>query len=43
MPPKYTDELRIDAVKQVIENGYGVLETADWNTSNIIKLMDKKI
>ena len=28
MPPKYTDEFRIDAVKQVVENGYGVLETA---------------
>ncbi len=29
MPPKYTDEFRINAVKQVVENGYGVLETAD--------------
>ncbi len=29
MPPKYTEQFRIDAVKQVVENGYGVLETAD--------------
>ena len=29
MPPKYTDEFRINAVKQVVENGYGVFETAD--------------
>ena len=28
MPPKYTDEFRINAVKQVVENGCGVLETA---------------
>lgn len=29
MPPKYTEEFRIDAVKQVVENGYGVQETAN--------------
>lgn len=28
MPPKYTEQFRIDAVKQVVENGYGVFETA---------------
>ncbi len=27
MPPKYTEQFRIDAVKQVVENGYGVFET----------------
>ncbi len=29
MPPRYTDEFRMDAVKQVVENGYGVMETAE--------------
>lgn len=28
MPPRYTDEFKIEAVKQVIENGYSVAETA---------------
>jgi len=28
MPPRYTDEFKIEAVKQVIENGYSVSETA---------------
>lgn len=28
MPPRYTDEFKRDAVRQVIENGYGVIETA---------------
>lgn len=28
MPPRYTDEFKIDAVRQVVENGYGVVETA---------------
>lgn len=29
MPPRYTDEFRMDAVKQVVENGYGIMETAE--------------
>ncbi len=29
MPPRYTDEFKIDAIKQVLENGYGVTETAE--------------
>lgn len=29
MPPRYTDEFKMDAVKQVIENGYGIMETAE--------------
>ena len=28
MPPKYTDEFKINPVKQVVKNGCGVLETA---------------
>lgn len=28
MPPRYTDEFRTEAVKQVTENGYSVSETA---------------
>ncbi len=28
MPPRYTDEFKIDAVKQVVKNGYAVKETA---------------
>lgn len=28
MPPKYTDEFKINPVKQVFKNGCGVLETA---------------
>jgi transposase len=29
MPPRYTDEFKIEAVKQVIVNGYSVSETAE--------------
>jgi transposase len=29
MPPRYTDEFKIDAVKQVVDNGYTITETAD--------------
>lgn len=28
MPPRYTDEFKIEAVNQVTENGYSVAETA---------------
>jgi transposase len=28
MPPRYTDEFKIEAVKQVTENGYSVVDTA---------------
>ena len=28
MPPRYTDEFKIEAVRQVTENGYSVVETA---------------
>ena len=29
MPPRYTDEFKIDAIKQVLKNGYGVTEKMD--------------
>lgn len=29
MPPKYTDEVKIEAVKQVTVNGYGIKDTAE--------------
>ncbi|MCV6599899.1 MAG: transposase [Alphaproteobacteria bacterium] len=29
MPPRYTEEFRKDAVKQVIDNGYTIVETAE--------------
>jgi transposase len=29
VPPRYTDEFRIEAVKQVTENGYSIKETAE--------------
>jgi len=28
MPPRYSEEFKIGAVKQVVDNGYSVLETA---------------
>lgn len=28
MPPRYTDEFKKEAVRQVVENGYSVVETA---------------
>ena len=28
MPPRYTDEFKIDAVKQVTNNNYSILDTA---------------
>lgn len=28
MPPRYTDEFKIEAVKQVTENGYSITDTA---------------
>lgn len=29
MPPRYTDEFKMDAVRQVVENDYGVMETSE--------------
>jgi len=29
MPPRYTDEFKIEAVRQVTQNGYSVKETAE--------------
>ena len=29
MPPRYTDQFKIEAVKQVAVNGYSVIETAE--------------
>lgn len=29
MPPRYTDEFKIEAVRQVTINGYSVIETAE--------------
>lgn len=29
MPPRYTDEFRKEAVKQVTDNGYSIAETAE--------------
>ena len=29
MPPRYTDEFKIEAVKQVTDNGYSIPETAE--------------
>lgn len=29
MPPRYTDEFKIEAVKQVAVNGYSVKDTAE--------------
>ena len=38
---EYSEEFRRDAVKQVIENGYGIIETAErlgvhcWDAKNL--------
>lgn len=29
MPPRYTDEFQIEAVKQVTKNGYSIKKTAE--------------
>ncbi len=29
MPPRYTEEFRVEAVKQVTVNNYGIVETAE--------------
>lgn len=29
MPPRYTEEFKIEAVKQVVDNGYTITETAN--------------
>ncbi len=29
MPPRYTDEFKIEAVKQVTDNGYSIPKTAE--------------
>jgi transposase len=38
MPPRYTDEFKMEAVKQVTVNGYGIKETAERLGVNVESL-----
>ena len=38
MPPRYTDEFKIEAVKQVTVNGYSIKETAERLGVNVESL-----
>lgn len=44
MPPRYTDEFKMEAVKQVTVNGYSINETAESGCSfRVSQELDKKV